>query len=472
MKICIEVLGKSSAATQGTEVWLVRATGGHGDIRMEDLSASALEGGWTIREEQTLGLGLALFSEGTAKLELDMPHGDARLTFLTHQRSGVVKISVGSHKRRVNLFNSGSPRTIEVLCSAKSIETPEDVQDDSLRGANVSSIAAIAVPKWRGVFTATQKIFRHVVPCPRDPNASPSEISAQEIDAMVERILRSPVRHWFISGGDVELLQIVKRTRDQDPNKRFYLLFHGAFLALGMTLDRKILMTWVEAARQGEIDGILTVKRGMNRLCQALGVRSAFLPLHYPEMRKPMVSEARAADRDRKNLGVWLSRGDDPRKACPALPYALRGVDGIVFNGSGINWDLATLVRRMGIAIDYISCDPIPQKQLAIIMGRMDLNIYITASECSPMIPLESLALGVPCLMGPVTYYFDDDEYLRDRLVVSDITDPLMIRAHVLRALDERDQIIASYAAYQMTHTGETDRILEKFVFGKMAWSL
>jgi glycosyltransferase involved in cell wall biosynthesis len=210
----------------------------------------------------------------------------------------------------------------------------------------------------------------------------------------------------------------------------------------------------------------------MDRLCEALGVRSAFLPLHYPEMRKPRIAERRDVDGQPKNLGVWLSRGDDPRKACPALPYALRGLEGVVFNGSGINWDIATLVRRMGIPIGYVSSDPIPQRQLADIMGRMDLNIYITASECSPMIPLESLALGVPCLMGPVTYYFDDDDYLRDRLIVPDITDPLMIRSHILRALAERDEIMDAYTAYQIKHLGKTDRILEKFVHGQMAWNL
>lgn len=471
MKICIEVQGKSSAVASGTEMWLVRVAGRDGDIRLADLESS-FDGGCAIREERTLGLGPALFSAGPAKVEFDAPDGDVRLNFLTHQRGGFVSIVAGAHRRRINLFSSGSHRILEVVCSTKSIKTSEDSQDDELNGADANSIAAIAVPKWRGVFTATHKIFRHVLPCPRDINAAPSEISEQEVGEVVERILRSPIRHWFISGGDIELLQIVKRTRDQDPDKRFYLLFHGAFLALGMTLDRKILMAWIEAARQGEVDGILTVKRGMDRLCQALGVRSAFLPLHYPEMRKPRIVERRDVDGGPKNLGVWLSRGDDPRKACPALPYALHGLEGVVFNGSGINWDIATLVRRMGTPIGYVSSDPIPQRQLTEIMGRMDLNIYITASECSPMIPLESLALGVPCLMGPVTYYFDDDDYLRDRLIVPDITDPLMIRSHIRRALSERNEIMDAYGAYEAKHVGETDRILEKFVFGKMAWSL
>lgn len=471
MKISIEALGKSSAAAAGTEVWLVRVTDRNGDIRLAGLETS-LDGGYTIREERTLDLGPALFAVGPANVDFDAPDGDVRLSFLTHQRGGLVSISAGAHRRRVNLFNYGSPRILEVLCSANSIKTSEDPRDDELNGADGNSIAAIAVPKWRGVFTATHKIFRHVLPCPRDINAAPSEITEQEVGDVVERILRSPIRCWFVSGGDIELLQIVRRTRDKDPDKRFYLLFHGAFLSLGMTLDRKIFIAWIEAARQGDIDGILTVKRGMDRLCRALGVRSAFLPLHYPEMRKPRGGARRAADGAPKDLGVWLSRGDDPRKACPALPYALRGIEGVVFNGSGINWDVATLVRRMEIPIGYLSSDPIPQRQLADIMGRMALNIYITASECSPMIPLESLALGVPCLMGPVTYYFDDDDYLHDRLIVPDITDPLMIRAHILRALSECDEIMDAYAAYQAKHVGETDRVLEKFVFGKMAWSL
>ena len=232
-----------------------------------------------------------------------------------------------------------------------------------------------------------------------------------------------------------------------------------------MTLDRAILMAWVKAARDGYIEGILNVKRGMDQLCGALGVRSVFLPLQYPAIIRPQMQSLTCKQLDRSQLGVWLSRAEDTRKICPALPYAMYQLrNEITLNGSGINWDILSLMNKLEIRLGNVSTNPIPQAQLQKIMQEMDLNIYLTSSECSPMLPLESLALGVPCLMGPVTYYFEDNCYLKERLVVSNISDPRSIQLSIKRALAERSDILDAYTAYQESHAGETQSVLFNFL--------
>ena len=75
----------------------------------------------------------------------------------------------------------------------------------------------------------------------------------------------------------------------------------------------------------------------------------------------------------------------------------------------------------------------------------MHLNLYVTLSECCPMLPLESLAEGVPCLLGPNSHLFDDSAYLHSRLVV-DYPERNEIIAHYIRqALAEREDIVAAY---------------------------
>lgn len=81
-------------------------------------------------------------------------------------------------------------------------------------------------------------------------------------------------------------------------------------------------------------------------------------------------------------------------------------------------------------------------------LSRMHLNLYVTLSECSPMLPLESLAVGVPCLFGPNSHLFEDHAYLHSRLVVP-YPDRSDVIAHMIKqALAEREQIIAEYIVY------------------------
>ena len=71
----------------------------------------------------------------------------------------------------------------------------------------------------------------------------------------------------------------------------------------------------------------------------------------------------------------------------------------------------------------------------------MDLNLYVTLSECSPMTPLESISLGVPCIVGPTTTFFDDSPLLRSTLVVPSPEDVGSIKATVDAALRNYDAV-------------------------------
>ena len=78
-------------------------------------------------------------------------------------------------------------------------------------------------------------------------------------------------------------------------------------------------------------------------------------------------------------------------------------------------------------------------------LSLMHLNLYVTLSECCPMLPLESLSEGVPCLFGPNSHLFEDSAYLHSRLVVPYPERNEVIGHYIRQALSERDDIIAAY---------------------------
>jgi hypothetical protein len=64
------------------------------------------------------------------------------------------------------------------------------------------------------------------------------------------------------------------------------------------------------------------------------------------------------------------------------------------------------------------------------------------------MLPLESMQLGVPCLIGPTSHLFEDNPFLFERLVVPFPERADVIAASLRRVLDERRDIIAEYRRY------------------------
>ena len=64
------------------------------------------------------------------------------------------------------------------------------------------------------------------------------------------------------------------------------------------------------------------------------------------------------------------------------------------------------------------------------------------------MLPLESLAAGVPCLIGPSSHLFEDHPYLHSRLVVPYPDRSDIIAQYIQKALEERNQIVEAYIRY------------------------
>ncbi len=131
-----------------------------------------------------------------------------------------------------------------------------------------------------------------------------------------------------------------------------------------------------------------------------------------------------------------------------------------LFNVSPRVADLATLLN-----IKYKAYrDPIPQTEVTKELAKMHINLYVTLTECAPMLPLESLSAGSPCLFGPTSHYFLDNEFLYQRLVVPYPDNSLTIGQYALRAIEDREKIIDVYRQYAPVYNEYALNCLAEFL--------
>ena len=83
----------------------------------------------------------------------------------------------------------------------------------------------------------------------------------------------------------------------------------------------------------------------------------------------------------------------------------------------------------------------LPHTAFTHLLGCMDVNLYISVSECMPMVVLESLAVGVPCPTSPTSLVYAADAELEDTLVVVHYDNPAAIQAALLSVLPRRDAL-------------------------------
>ncbi|MCC6950975.1 MAG: hypothetical protein IT433_05965 [Phycisphaerales bacterium] len=332
-----------------------------------------------------------------------------------------------------------SPRTEPVASSC----TVADTQFLERVSREKPPVVAIHCPRWLGISSATRILFPVCYQIPETAEIDPQAIPDIHLDRHARVLAESGVERFVVSGGDHVHLRLIMKVKALRPDAVFDVLWHGSYVQMQDDYEWAAIRSWIDAARSGLIRGIATVKAGMEEFFRALGVPSCLLlnyvpgdPLPAPDLTETPI-----------HAGVWIS-GVSFRKCPHAVLAALKIMGNTVLHGAGMDERAIELARYFGVDTAGVQSRPLPQATLLDAMRRTHLSMYVTFSECCPMLPLESLRMGVPCLIGPVSHLFEDDAYLSSRLVV-----PFPDRADVIarvaqRAAEERREIIARYTAY------------------------
>jgi hypothetical protein len=80
------------------------------------------------------------------------------------------------------------------------------------------------------------------------------------------------------------------------------------------------------------------------------------------------------------------------------------------------------------------------------------------------MLPLESLSVGVPCLIGSNNHYFQGNDYLHNKLVVQYPDRSHEIARKTIEALEDRDKIIHEYIKYAKIYNEEAKQSVINFI--------
>ena len=106
---------------------------------------------------------------------------------------------------------------------------------------------------------------------------------------------------------------------------------------------------------------------------------------------------------------------------------------------------------------------PISREKLLERMAKNDINFYVTFSECAPLIPLESLELGVPCITAHNHHYWEGTE-LEKYLIVNENDDIIKIHNQAKYCLENKEKILNLYKKWKKEYDKESKKSVERFL--------
>jgi hypothetical protein len=219
--------------------------------------------------------------------------------------------------------------------------------------------------------------------------------------------------------------------------------------------ERKCLQNLIELHREGVLNRIGLVKEGMAETLKTIGIDARFVMNFIAKIPEVPVQT------EHVSVGIVGSERQ-PLKPLYHQIAACKHIDYDEVKIIGSDNSIVEFCELFEINATHLGA--LPQIEMPTFLASNTINLNVTLSECAPMLPLESLAEGVPCLFGPNNHYFSDHPYLRSRLVVDTPDSETRIARFARVAIEERHKIITEYREYAKNYNIEAMKSFEAFL--------
>lgn len=303
-------------------------------------------------------------------------------------------------------------------------------------------VIQVCHPDWRGVRTVAYGFGSAVVEC---------EDLAHWTDDLLEGIRSAGVELAVIQGWPPGAGHFTAALRAAGVNVACVLhsspAQHGAEGS-----EAAVIEEILDLSRSRALSAVGMAKDGVHEPFAALGYDIAFVPNRVPAL----------PSFEKIDLGSGLNVGvfAEPlwRKNVTTQLLAVAALDGA----------RAHVMRRPGVSylrgLDIEEHGELPWDRFIALQSSVDLNLYVTLSECHPSTPQESYLAGVPCLISRVSSVFRDDPVLWDLTSVDEADNPGSIARGARRLLEAQDEVVARAQAWMEEADQRGAEAWERFV--------
>lgn len=286
-------------------------------------------------------------------------------------------------------------------------------------------------------------------------------LNKKQLDAIVNAIIDTRVKYVIFSSITYGWKEIVEKLKEINKDIKIKFLWHGSHAMFVERDEAYFLYSIIELMDRGIVDSIGFFKESMAEFYKQKGYNAFFVTNNVNNI-KITNKEAFKKEEGKVYLGSYAA-GDRWGKNAVNQLSAASMVKNSVVDIIPVTPLISEFCETMNICINDRNLGYLPRQELLNRMALNDVNLYVTFTECSPVVPLESLELGVPCITGNNHSYFKGSK-LEDYLVVKSEDDINEIYDKIKYCLNNKEEIIRLYKEWKKDYDILSKELLEKFI--------
>lgn len=323
---------------------------------------------------------------------------------------------------------------------------------DTISSFKDKDILAIYNPESIGIMNSTRDMFENTIGIKEIYSVSlAKEIAQAIVQANIKQVVFSSIAFgWKTLAEQISIL-------NSEIKIKFF--WHGAQAMLVQRDEPYFFYSIIELLDRGIAHSIGFAKESMAEFYKLKGYNSYFVPNNVKGLKANNKYEKKEGV---NRIGLY-SAGSRWEKNTYNQLSATSLIDNSLVDLSPSTELSNSFCDLMNINLVDRNLKYMKRQDLLDRMAQNDVNLYVTFTECSPVLPLESLELGVPCLTGDNHHYFRGSK-LYDYLVVHSEDDINEIAQKAKDAIENRDEIIRLFRDWKIDYDEFVKEKLNEFV--------
>ncbi len=257
----------------------------------------------------------------------------------------------------------------------------------------------------------------------------------------------------LVSGYSVGYDLLIDEIKKVAPETRIFAYVHSAFIWFDTYMDENpVFYRFLEQESEGLIEKIGFCKRDVSEYFRRLGHNSFFIMNRF-ELKSERHSRS---DDGTVRIGIWganLWHRNILNQVIAAL----------MVPGSEVHVNQMTphdFLDKGRIVVHGL----LPKEEFAKVFSSMDINMYVSFTDCFPMTLVESMEQGIPCIASDTSDVYSFSPELKSSLVVSTIDGPIGISEKIVHVLANYGEVQDRIAAYLPVLSAEVEKSIEEFL--------
>ncbi len=354
----------------------------------------------------------------------------------------------------IKIFLYPSMKIREQVINNKKIIEIERTINEANKQIKKKDYIVIHNSKWLGTTYATKELFENLIALPEINVNSHCKRIAQNIYCKSPKLV-------IFSGFAIGWGEIAKILKQMDKNIIIKVIWHGSNSLHIEDYDWVRFNEIIKLHNDKIINGIGFVKKSMADFYKLKGYNAEFIMNNVCISKKQDFIKKQQESNEVVKIGLyassdrWVKNFYNQLSGASLVPNAI--VDCVPANGK--TYEFAEM-----IGLNIIGYDThIPREELLKRISNNDVNLYVTFTECAPMLPLESLELGVPCITSNNHHYWENHE-LRKYLVVDEADNVIAIYDKIMQCLTNKELIMKLYKDWKKDYNKEVKNNISLFI--------